>query len=142
LFFAAALPGFPSWLQLYKSGTQKSFQNKIIINSPPNSSRIQLATSPSSRIFLDLFSLSLSLSLQRRLCKPPAVKYKNPSAISLQFLHMEGGKKIKAFEAKVLARIKSNYKMHNHFCTLYIIQQKKRQEKTQQKNLWKQKLLC
>ncbi len=63
LFFAAALPGFPSWLQLYKSGTQKSFQNKIIINSPPNSSRIQLATSPSSRIFLDLFSLSLSLSL-------------------------------------------------------------------------------
>jgi hypothetical protein len=61
-FFAAALPGFPSWLQLYKSGTQKSFQNKIIINSPPNSSRIQLATSPSSRVFLDLLSLSLSLS--------------------------------------------------------------------------------
>jgi hypothetical protein len=92
-FFAAALPGFPSWLQLFKSGTQKSFQNKIIINSPPNSSRIQLATSPSSRVFLDL----LSLSLQRRHCKPSAVKYNNPSAISLQFLHMEGGEKDQSF---------------------------------------------
>jgi hypothetical protein len=54
---------------------------------------------------------------------------------------MEEGKKIKAFIAKVLARIKSNYKMHNHFCTLYIIQPKKRQEKTPQKKLLETKTL-
>jgi hypothetical protein len=53
-------------------------------------SKFQQDTTSYFSLIKSLFSLSLSL--QRRLCKPAAVKYNNPSAISLQFLHIEGGK--------------------------------------------------
>jgi hypothetical protein len=52
------------------------------------------------------------------------------------------GKKIKAFIAKVLARIKSNYKMHNHFCTCVYHSAKEKTRKNPAKKAFGNKNSC